>query len=73
VIDLVKEVESVVDQDFDVVYIEHPDAYPPDEPMRRCPDITKARLQLDYQPKIALSEGLSRFMDWALENYSGTA
>ena len=73
VTDLVKEVKSVVKRDFDVVYVEHPDAYPPDEPMRRCPDITKARLQLGYQPKIALGDGLSRFMDWAFENYTGAA
>ena len=30
--------------------IEHPDTYPADEPQRRCPDITKARLQVGYEP-----------------------
>jgi UDP-glucuronate decarboxylase len=49
--------------------IEHPDSYPPDEPMRRCPDISKARLQLDYAPRVSLDEGVGRFLDWAAASY----
>lgn len=44
---------------------EHPDTYPADEPQRRCPDITKARLQVGYNPRVALEDGLKRFFDWA--------
>ncbi len=50
--------------------IEYPDSYPGDEPMRRCPDIKKAMLQLNYVPKIKLEDGINRFLSWAKDNYS---
>jgi UDP-glucuronate decarboxylase len=31
---------------------------PSDDPRRRCPDITKAKKQLGFAPKIALEEGI---------------
>ena len=50
--------------------IEHPDTYPADEPQRRCPDITKARLQLGYEPKVGMDDGLGRFFKWAKIAYA---
>jgi UDP-glucuronate decarboxylase len=50
--------------------IEHPDTYPADEPQRRCPDITKARLQVGYEPQVNLEEGLRRFFEWAKPAYA---
>ncbi len=50
--------------------IEHPDTYPADEPQRRCPDITKARLQLEYEPRVPIEEGLKRFFHWAKTAYA---
>jgi len=50
--------------------IEYPDSYPADEPMRRCPDITKATLQLSYSPKVDIEEGLNRFLSWTSKNYT---
>ncbi len=35
-------------------------ALPPDDPSRRCPDITLARHALDWQPKVDLEQGLKR-------------
>lgn len=69
-IDLVRRVQKIVPE-LAVTYnvIEHPDTYPADEPQRRCPDITKARLQLGYQPKVELNDGLKRFFDWAKVTY----
>lgn len=49
--------------------IEHPDTYPSDEPQRRCPDITKAKLQVSYAPKVSLEDGLRRFFEWAKTAY----
>jgi dTDP-glucose 4,6-dehydratase/UDP-glucuronate decarboxylase len=37
--------------------------YLTDNPQRRCPVITKARQELDFQPRVALPEGLAR--SWA--------
>ncbi|HEY4188095.1 MAG TPA: NAD-dependent epimerase/dehydratase family protein [Polyangia bacterium] len=50
--------------------IEHPDTYPADEPQRRCPDITKARLQVGYEPQVGLDDGLRRFFQWAKAAYA---
>jgi UDP-glucuronate decarboxylase len=33
---------------------------PQDDPMQRCPDITRARATLGWEPRVALREGLSR-------------
>ncbi len=45
--------------------VEHPDTYPADEPQRRCPDISKARAHLRYEPRVELEDGLRRFFGWA--------
>jgi UDP-glucuronate decarboxylase len=33
---------------------------PVDDPLQRCPDITKARTILGWEPAVGLDEGLSR-------------
>lgn len=38
--------------------------YLTDNPQRRCPDIGKARSELDYEPGISLDEGLRRALNW---------
>jgi UDP-glucuronate decarboxylase len=35
-------------------------ALPVDDPMQRCPDITLARKMLNWEPKVALDQGLAR-------------
>lgn len=42
-----------------------------DNPSRRCPDLTKARTGLGYQPGIDLLEGLSRTLAWYAGNRVG--
>ena len=39
-------------------------ALPEDDPTRRCPDITKARELLDWEPKINLKQGLERSLEF---------
>jgi dTDP-glucose 4,6-dehydratase len=39
-------------------------ALPEDDPMQRCPDITKARTLLGWEPKITLSEGLELSLEY---------
>ena len=43
-------------------------AYLVDNPNRRCPDLTKARDQLGYQPAVPLREGLTRSLIWYMGN-----
>lgn len=38
-----------------------------DDPSRRCPDITKARRLLQWQPTVSVEEGLSKTIDWFRE------
>jgi len=54
---------------YDIV--EYPDSYPADEPMRRCPDIRKAKLQLKYEPTLGLEDGLRKFFGWTDQVYTG--
>ncbi|MBF0194381.1 MAG: NAD-dependent epimerase/dehydratase family protein [Magnetococcales bacterium] len=42
--------------------------YLTDSPNRRCPDISKAQKDLQYQPGISLADGLQRTLIWYLEN-----
>jgi UDP-glucuronate decarboxylase len=37
---------------------------PPDDPVRRRPDVTRARETLDWAPRMALEEGLSRTIEY---------
>jgi UDP-glucuronate decarboxylase len=42
-----------------------------DNPSRRCPDITKARNELQYRPRMTLEEGLRRTLLWYSGNQGG--
>lgn len=37
---------------------------PKDDPRQRCPDITRARQWLDWEPKVPLKDGLAQTIDW---------
>src|SRR3989338_8685417 len=43
------------------------DAYASADPKRRCPDITKIKNKLDYEPKVDIKTGIKRFITWAKE------
>lgn len=70
---LVGHIEKALKRKFKYELIEYPDSYPADEPLRRCPDITKARLQLRYNPRIKFEDGLRRFFRWTQATYNGKA
>jgi len=65
--------EKAVDGNLDYNIVAYPDSYPADEPLRRCPDIKKARLQVGFDPRIDLADGLKRFLDWSDKAYTGQA
>jgi len=68
---LAREIEKVLGRSLEIATITYPDSYPADEPNRRCPDIRKASLQLDFHPRVALKEGLKRFLAWSNSVYTG--
>ena len=37
---------------------------PPDDPTRRCPDISAARTKLGWEPRVLLEDGLNRTIEW---------
>ena len=41
---------------------------PEDDPTRRCPDISKARTLLDWEPRVKLIEGLRRSQDYFMSH-----
>lgn len=45
--------------------VAYPPTYPAGEPQRRCPDLTKAKKQLKYEPRVSMRAGLQRFINWA--------
>jgi UDP-glucuronate decarboxylase len=55
--------------DLDPIYElkPYPGEYPADEPLRRCPDVTKAWRDVGYQPQWTLARGLLEFIKWAQE------
>ncbi len=54
--------------------IPYPAQYPAGEPQRRCPDVTKAKNHLGFTPRVALRDGLVRFISWCRNetNYTKT-
>jgi dTDP-glucose 4,6-dehydratase len=46
------------------------EALPQDDPKRRCPDISKAKRLLGWQPKVGLEEGLKRTVAYFKDAYS---
>ena len=45
------------------------EALPQDDPKRRCPDITKAKRVLKWEPKVGLEEGLTLTLAYFKEIY----
>jgi UDP-glucuronate decarboxylase len=45
--------------------------YLTDNPIRRCPDITKARSELGYEPWVQLDDGLERSLRWYAHQRAG--
>jgi UDP-glucuronate decarboxylase len=60
VLELAKIIISITGSNSTLSY--HP--LPEDDPRRRCPDISRAKKLLGWQPKVELEEGLKRFIEY---------
>ena len=67
--DLFKLLENIHDKKIFAKKVNYPESYPEDEPQRRCPDISKANKDLNYEPKISLDKGVKNYLSWAKNNY----
>lgn len=65
--DLANVVSNIIDGHSGVEIIEYPDFYPSDEPLRRCPDISKTYSCVGYEPKISLEDGITKMYDYYKE------
>jgi|TARA_B100000315_G_C14587297_1_gene593740 UDP-glucuronate decarboxylase len=60
IIDLARIIKEIIGSDSDIVY----SPIPEDDPKRRCPDISKAKKLLNWQPNISLNDGLNKTILW---------
>jgi len=61
IIDLAKKIIELTDSKSELIFSK---SFRPDDPMQRCPDITKARKILNWEPKVNLSEGLKKTIEY---------
>lgn len=66
---LAKLLTKVLNNGANVKTIGYPNSYPAGEPQRRCPDLTKIRTELNYNPEIELEKGLIRTVEWFKSKY----
>lgn len=59
--DLAQRIADLGGKGSELTFIERP----VDDPELRRPDITKARSELGWEPRVGLDEGLARTMEWA--------
>jgi len=60
ILELARLVKELIKSDSKIVFEE----LPKDDPLRRKPDISKAKKLLDWEPKVSLEEGLRRMIGW---------
>lgn len=60
IIDLAQKVKQLSDSNSEFIF----EDLPQDDPKRRCPDISKAKRLLDWEPKINLTEGLKKTIQY---------
>ncbi len=61
VLELAQKVKELTNAVSEPAFVE---TLPEDDPKQRCPDISKAREKLGWEPKVQLDEGLSRLIDF---------
>ncbi len=71
-VDLAGVLQKLLTRPLRVAKIPYPPEYPADEPSRRCPDLTKAGRELAFVPKVDLTTGLRRMIDWYESTYSAS-
>jgi len=60
ILELAEKIIKLTDSKSEIIFKELPE----DDPVRRCPDITKAKEILGWEPKVSLEEGLIKTIEW---------
>jgi dTDP-glucose 4,6-dehydratase len=61
--ELAERIRDAVGSSSELAFVDRPE----DDPERRCPDISLARAELGWEPKVPLDDGLARTVAWARE------
>ena len=61
IIELAEKIKSLTHSSSDIKTTQ---SLPEGDPQRRCPDISKAKLKLGWEPKISLEEGLKKLIEY---------
>ena len=59
-LELLEKIKNITDSKSEIEFYPLPE----DDPKRRCPDITKARNDLGWEPKVGLDEGLKKLIEY---------
>jgi nucleoside-diphosphate-sugar epimerase len=65
VLELAKEVATVLRVPLNLEFLD----LPGDDPRRRCPDITAAKADFSWEPKVSLEVGIAKTADWIRNEY----
>ncbi len=60
VLDFAQKIKELTKSTSEPKFVEE---LPEDDPLQRCPDITKAKNELGWKPKVSLEEGLQKLID----------
>jgi nucleoside-diphosphate-sugar epimerase len=64
IIDLAYKIKDITKSNSEIIF----QPLPKDDPLRRCPDLTKARSILGYEPRVSLEEGVKKTIEWYMSN-----
>ena len=67
ILELAKLIQELTTTSSEIIFKE----LPKDDPLRRKPDITKAKEILGWEPKVELNEGLLKMIEWFKEKGKG--
>tara|TARA_Y100000991_G_scaffold81418_1_gene61445 strand:+ start:1896 stop:2855 length:960 start_codon:yes stop_codon:yes gene_type:complete len=65
IIELANKIKKIINPDLNLIF----KSLPEDDPVQRKPDITKAKTNLEWYPKINLDTGINYTIDWFRKTY----
>ena len=64
ILEFAHKVLGIIPSDSEIAFVEPQDARTKDDPQVRCPDISRAKSELGWEPEVTLEEGLTRTADY---------